>query len=145
MKPVLVLVDLQTDYLKSPGLQPSADALVSRAARLLKEWRQRRLPVIHIFTKVSRDDDRRLPHWRAEGRWQCEAGTPGHEPPVSLRPQAQEIVIHKSGFNGFANEELGAALRELKCDTVVLAGLHLHTCVRAIAVEALERNLRVFV
>lgn len=143
MKPALVLVDLQVDYLKSAGLQPSADALASHAAQLLNEWRRRQLPVIHVFTTVSRNNDQRLPHWRMENRWQCEAGTPGHEPPPSLKPFAGEKVVHKSGFNGFANGELDGALRDLRCDTVVLAGLHLHTCVRAVAVEGLERNFRV--
>jgi len=48
MKPALLLVDLQGDYLAAPGLQPVAGILTTRAAALLDECRRRGVPVIHI-------------------------------------------------------------------------------------------------
>ena len=143
MKPALVLVDLQADYLMSAGLQPVADDLVSRASLLLKGCRQSGMLVIHVLTTVNRGDDRRLPHWRKANRWQCVSGTTGHEPPEPLRPLAGETVIHKTGFNPFASGQLETALLRAGCDTVLLAGLHLHACVRTAAVECLERNFQV--
>lgn len=143
MKPALLLVDLQQDFLAAPGLEPPAGRLVAGAARLLAAWRQRGRPVIHLWTTVRRDADRRLPHWRRDGRWWCVAGTPGHEPPAALRPAPGETIIHKTGFNGFADGSLDRELQRLGCDTLVLAGLHLHACVRTAAVEALERGLKV--
>jgi hypothetical protein len=44
MKPALLLVDLQRDYLTSSGIQPAADTLIRRSAQLLSEWRNRRWP-----------------------------------------------------------------------------------------------------
>jgi acyl-CoA reductase-like NAD-dependent aldehyde dehydrogenase len=143
MKPALVLVDLQGDYLMSAGLQPTADDLVSRASLLLNGCRQSGMLVIHVLTTVDRGDDRRLPHWRKANRWQCVSGTTGHEPPEPLRPLAGEMVVHKTGFNPFASGKLEAALRRAGCDTVLLAGLHLHACIRTAAVECLERNFQV--
>jgi acyl-CoA reductase-like NAD-dependent aldehyde dehydrogenase/nicotinamidase-related amidase len=145
MKPALLLVDLQQDFLAAPGLEPPAGRLVAAAARLLTAWRQRGLPVIHLWTTVRREEDQRLPHWRRDGRWLCVAGTPGHEPPAALRPTPGETIIHKTGFNGFAGGSLDRELQRLGCDTLVLAGLHLHACVRTAAVEALERGLNVHV
>lgn len=143
MKPALVLVDVQADYLTSAGLQPTSDDLMARLVPLREACRQRRVPVFHVWTTVRRDDDRRLPHWRKADRWPCEAGTPGHATPEPLRPLAGETVIHKTGFNPFADGELEKSLRQAGCDTVILAGLHLHACVRTAAVESLERGLRV--
>ncbi len=145
MKPALLLVDLQGDYLAAAGLQPAADALTARTAELLHGCRELRVPVIHLWTTVHRDDDRRLPHWKKNNRWQCVAETTGHKTPKSLAPLKSEIIVHKTGFNGFAGGELDAALKKIKCDTVILAGLHLHACVRTAAVEGLERGLRVFI
>jgi acyl-CoA reductase-like NAD-dependent aldehyde dehydrogenase len=145
MKPALLLVDLQGDHLATLQLHPSAEALVARAAVLLDVCRERRVPVIHIWTTIHRDDDRRLPHWEKNHRWHCVAGTVGHQTPAPLQPLANETVIHKSGFNGFAGGELDAALKKINCDTVVIAGLHLHTCVRTAAAESLERGLQVFI
>jgi acyl-CoA reductase-like NAD-dependent aldehyde dehydrogenase len=145
MKPVLLLVDLQGDYLNSPGIQPTADALVARTAALLDACRKRRIPVIHVWTTIHRDNDRRLPHWKEKKRWQCVAGTAGHGPPARLQPRVGEIIVHKTGFNAFANPELDAALKKTNCDAIILAGLHLHACVRTAAAECLERRLQVFI
>ncbi|MCC7407464.1 MAG: aldehyde dehydrogenase family protein, partial [Phycisphaeraceae bacterium] len=54
-----------------------------------------------------------------------------------------ERVVHKAGYNAFVDGGLAKALGESGCDQVVLAGVHLHACVRSIATECLERNLRV--
>ena len=145
MKPALLLVDLQGDYLTTPDLQPSADAVVARAVVLLDSCRQHRIPVIHVWTTIRRDQDRRLPHWKRTNRWLCVAGTIGHQSPAPLRPQPDEIIIHKTGFNAFADATLDATLQRLNCDTVILAGIHLHTCVRTAAAECLERGLEVFI
>jgi acyl-CoA reductase-like NAD-dependent aldehyde dehydrogenase/nicotinamidase-related amidase len=145
MKPALLLVDLQNDYLAATGIQPAADILISRAAALLNGGRSRQIPIIHIWTTIYRDADRRLPHWKKSNRWHCVAGTDGHKTPEPLQPRESETVVHKSGFNGFASGELDAALEKINCDTVILAGVHLHTCVRTVAAESLERGLQVFI
>jgi acyl-CoA reductase-like NAD-dependent aldehyde dehydrogenase len=145
MKPALLLIDLQADYLGAPGLQPIESILTVRAGALLRECRQARISIIHIWTTVHPHDDRRLPHWKEAKRWMCVAGSPGHQPPSELRPLGGEIVTHKTGFNPFIDFELDAALKKLKCDSVLIAGLHLHACVRTAAVECLERGLRVFI
>jgi acyl-CoA reductase-like NAD-dependent aldehyde dehydrogenase/nicotinamidase-related amidase len=145
MKPALLLVDLQGDYLAAPGLQPVAAILTARAAALLDECRRSGVPIIHIWTTIRRGHDHRLPHWKEAGRWLCVAGTAGHQPPARLRPLDGETVVHKTGFNAFADFTLDAALKRLHCNCVIIAGLHLHACVRTAAVECLERGLRVWI
>ncbi len=145
MKAALLLVDLQADFLAATGLQPAAERLIDRASALVETCRRQPVPVMHIWTTIHRGDDRRLPHWKKTGRWWCVDGTSGHKPPASLMPKESEIVVQKSGFNGFASGELEAALRRLGCDTVMLTGMHLHTCVRTAAAESLERGLQVVI
>ncbi len=116
-----------------------------RTAVLLNACRQHRVPVFHIWTTINRDDDHRLPHWKTSNRWLCVGGTAGHKTPEPLQPLEGETVFHKTGFNAFANPELASALRRMKCDAVILAGVHLHTCVRTAAAESLEQGLEVFI
>ena len=78
MKPALLLIDLQGDFLSSPALQPPAETLVNRAAVLLEGCRRRGVPVLHLWTTLYRDADRRLPHWKQSNRWICVAGSAGH-------------------------------------------------------------------
>jgi alpha-ketoglutaric semialdehyde dehydrogenase len=145
MKPSLLLVDLQGDFLDSTGLQPAREQLISQTAAVLHGCRQKQIPVIHIWTTLLPGEDRRLPHWKKANRWLCVAGTGGHKTPVPLRPLKNEVVISKTGFNGFAGGELDAVLKKLDCDTVIVAGVHLHTCVRTVAAESLERGWQVVV
>lgn len=145
MKSALVLVDLQGDYLASQGMEPAASQLIARATALLEGCRRRRVPIIHVWTTIHRDDDRRLPHWKQDDRWLCVAGSDGHQPPSQLRALDGETIVHKAGFNAFAGGQLDSAMRHFNCDTVILAGVHLHACVRTAAVECLERGLQVFI
>ena len=143
MKPALVLIDLQRDYLAAAGMEPAAGQIVARAADLLALCRRRGMPVVHVWTTVHRSPDDRMEHWKQAGLWRCEEGTPGHAVPEALRPAPGEAVVHKQCFSGFAGPALDEALRG--CDTMVLAGVHLHACIRATALDAYARGLGVWV
>ncbi|MCC6833207.1 MAG: aldehyde dehydrogenase family protein [Thermoleophilia bacterium] len=143
MSSVLILIDLQQDYLRAEDLQPPADAVIAAAGELLEGCRARRVAVMHAWTTIDRASDRRLRHWREMDRWLCVAGTAGHETPAELAPRPGEPVIHKAGYNAFEDGTLARALEASGCDHVILAGVHLHACVRSAAMECLGRNLRV--
>jgi acyl-CoA reductase-like NAD-dependent aldehyde dehydrogenase len=143
---LVALVDLQQDYLDAPGLEPCALDVVRGAHRLLDAARGAGVPVVHVHTSVRRDDDRRMPHWRAAGRWRCEVGTPGHAPPPSLSPRAGEHVIDKQGWSAFDDRGAFAALLlELGVRRLVVGGVHLHACVREVVTGAHERGIDVTV
>jgi acyl-CoA reductase-like NAD-dependent aldehyde dehydrogenase/nicotinamidase-related amidase len=142
MKPLLVLVDLQQDYLKSPQLDPAAGSVVDGAAALLAQARAQAVPVAHVWTTVTRDPDNRMAHWKREGLWQCEAGTEGHAPPASLVPRQGEPIVHKSGFS---TPDIAAFVAGLGRDTVVVAGVKTHACVRQLALDAWQAGLTVII
>lgn len=143
MTTALLLVDLQEDYLAAPGLAPSRGAVVEQAGVLLERCRAAGVPVVHVVTTVHRDDDRRMSHWRRDGRWRCVAGTPGHAPPAALAPAAGEPVVHKTHYSGFADGTLAALLRERAVEEVWLAGVHTHACIRATALDGDRCGFRV--
>src|ERR1700722_1482404 len=143
MRPALVLLDLQYDFLDSPTLQPAVGDLISRAASLLQRCREASLPVIHVWTTVRREDDRRMPHWKEMDKWICVDGTPGHATPPPLRPQSSEAILHKTFFSAFEDGKLEKVLNHLSADTIWLAGVHLHSCIRATALDAYQRGLTV--
>ncbi len=144
-RPLLLLVDLQRDYLGTRGLEPAAGAIVERAAALLRGCRAAGIPVAHVWTTVSREDDRRMPHWQRDERWICVEGTAGHEPPPALRPEGAEAIIHKRFFNGFGDGSLELLLTWHGIDTLIIAGIHLHACVRETVLAAYELGFKVWV
>jgi alpha-ketoglutaric semialdehyde dehydrogenase len=145
MRPLLVLIDLQNDYLALPHLEPAAGAVVHEAGNLLRYCRAARLPVAHVWTTVARNPDNRMAHWKAANLWQCEEGTPGHAPAALLAPIDGEPIIHKTGFSAFALPPFTATLREREIDTLILAGVKTHACVRQLALEAMQAGLSVWV
>jgi nicotinamidase-related amidase len=144
MRPALLLVDLQSDFLAAEGLDPPAETIVAGAARLLERCREAGVPVIHVRTTVTREPDNRMPHWRASGTWRCVAGTPGHRFPDALRPRG-EPVLDKVFYGAFSCPLLEPALRELEASEVILAGVHLHACVRETALGAYERGFEILI
>jgi len=137
MKPALVLIDLQHDFLRATG----SGEIVARAAALLQQSRAAGIPIIHVWTTVHREPDRRMPHWQRDGKWICVAGTPGHATP--LPPVPGEPILHKTFFSAFAGTNLAALLAELGVDTLRLAGVQTQSCIRATAVDAYQHGLQV--
>lgn len=136
MTPALLLVDVQQDYLARPGLSPEAGELVSHLERLLTSFRANCRPVFHIQTLVKSDGSDVMPHWKSRDQRACVEGTRGALPPSSLLPQDGELVVRKKFFSGFESGALHETLAARGIDTVVLAGLYTHACIRATALDA---------
>jgi len=145
MKPLLLLVDLQKDFLGAAGLEPVAAEVVAKAARLLAGARERGVPVVHAVTSVDAAADDRMPHWKAADRWKCVPGTPGHAAPPELAPASGERVVAKRFFSAFDAPELDSVLAGSGADTLIIAGVHLHGCVRATVLDAYARRFSVVV
>lgn len=145
MKAALLLVDLQQDFLQRPGLTPAAAAVVDQAARLLDGCRLRKLPILHVHAQYRADGADRMPHWIRAGRTACVAGSAGAAPPVALAPRDAEAVLTKRYFSAFENPELESRLQALGADTLIVAGLYLHGCVRATVLDGYARGYRVIV
>lgn len=145
MKPALVLVDLQQDFLRRTGLKPPAGQVTTAVAALRAGCRQRRVQVIHVHTVVRPDGSDRMPHWIRAGIWTCVDGTPGAATPASLAPEPDEAVIRKPFFSGFGNPGLQDLLQRQGIDTLIVAGIYLHGCVRSTVLDAYERGYEVWV
>ncbi|MGR9072807.1 MAG: aldehyde dehydrogenase family protein [Gammaproteobacteria bacterium] len=140
MKPVLLLVDLQNDFLSSDGLFPPSELVVRRAARLLEGCRRRGIPVVHVWTTIDAAQDQRMPHWKTKDKWICVKETLGHRPPEELSPLKGENVVHKTVFSPFVDSGLDAVLERLNAGRLFIAGVHLHACVKLTALDAYQRG-----
>lgn len=147
MKPraALLLVDMQHDFLDRPGLEPDAGTLVSQAARLLGWFRAKRWPVVHVNTRADADGSNWMPHWRRAGHAPCLEGSAGAKAPDDVAPADGEAIVEKVYYDGFENPDLLASLRREQVDTVVVAGVHTHACVRSTACSAYARGFEVLI
>lgn len=145
MKPALLLLDLQQAFLARPGLQPDADTLNRQVALLLEKFRLNRLAVIHVRTQVASDGKGCMPHWKKLEQLPCVEGSFSAAAPEDLVETAAEPVFYKQFFSAFSNPELLTYLRSLQIDTLVVAGLYTHACIRSTVLDAYARQFEVVV
>jgi acyl-CoA reductase-like NAD-dependent aldehyde dehydrogenase/nicotinamidase-related amidase len=142
-KTLLVLIDLQTDFLQQKRLEPHPDTIIDAAAALLEAFRKRGAPVAHVITKIQKDHGPRMPHWREHGIEICVDGTPGCDLPDVLKPAAGERVFEKIWFSAFADPSFEIWLRGSGIKRLVLAGIHVQTCLRQTALDAYQKGFEV--
>lgn len=143
MKPALLLVDVQEDFLARPGLSPEREVVIAGIAVWLQAFRSAGLPVLHLRTQMREDGGDRMPHWAAAGTRVCVAGSLGVLPPGPLTETVGEPVFSKRFYSGFEDAELQPTLARLGIGHLFIAGLYTHACVRQTALDAYARGMRV--
>jgi acyl-CoA reductase-like NAD-dependent aldehyde dehydrogenase/nicotinamidase-related amidase len=143
MKTLLLLIDLQGDFLDAPGLEPHRESVIAGAALLAGEARRRNIPVAHVWTTIDPKTDERMPHWKERGIRMCISDTPGHAVPAPLAPEANEAVFHKTRLSAFSAPGFESFLRDGSFDALVLAGVHIQTCLRQTALDAYQKGWQV--
>jgi alpha-ketoglutaric semialdehyde dehydrogenase len=134
----LLLVDLQRDFLEEPALFPPVGVLVERVKKLLSGCRRAGIPVVHIRTIVRADGVGRMPHWLRNDDTRCTEGTPGADPQEGLEPLPGETIHIKSFYSAFGNPALDEYLRHAGVGTLLVAGVHTHSCVQATVLDAYQ-------
>lgn len=141
MSIALCVVDMQHDFL--PQTFPHKQQIVDAVEDLLQLFRKTSQLVIHVRTSVEKEKDKRMPHWKQQNKWMCVMGSPGHEFAVSTK--SQEVVIDKTFFSAFGAPALQQTLTSNNIKTLVIAGVHTHSCIRATAMDAYQYGYQVYI
>jgi nicotinamidase-related amidase len=145
VRPALVLIDLQEDYLARPPIDARRDALCARIADLLAAFRERGLPVLHVVS-VYKADRSNWTRSMLRDEWSVVIeGTRGADVPPVLRPEAGEPVIVKDRYSAFFRTDFEARLAESAADALVVVGINTHACVRMTVIDAFMRDWAVIV
>ena len=121
-KTVLIIVDLQNDYFQGGKWElEDTEAAATKAATLLKSFREKGLPVVHIrheFPTIS------APFFVPDSE-----GAKVHS---SVQELEDEPVVIKHQINSFIDTNLKGILDELAVDNVLICGAMSHMCIDAI-------------
>ena len=129
---VLVMIDLQNEYLAGPIALPDAASAIASAEKLLARARDAGAPIFHIAHKG-----------RPGGLFDRDAERGAIV--AALAPLPDEPVIEKGLPNAFAGTDLQAQLAAIGRKDVVLAGLMTHMCVSSTARAGLDLGFRITV
>lgn len=140
---VLLLVDLQQDFIDHAELFPPAQIFLFRMKALLSRCRKAGIRVIHVRTVVRDDGSNRMPHWIRNNDMRCAEGSQGAQPPEGFEALPDERVFEKNFYSAFANPHLDEFLRHENIKTLLITGVHTHSCVQATVLDAYRLGYRV--
>lgn len=150
MTAAVIFIDLQKDFfLTEYQDQALADRvardLVQNINRLLDASREGHIPVFFVMTSYKADGSNRNLRMKDMGKAFCVEGTEGQALISKLKTAEEDIFIRKSRYSAFFNTSLHEELQSRGIDTLILAGVNTHACVRTSAVDAFMRDYRVFI
>ncbi len=129
---VLVMIDLQNEYLAGPIALPDAKSAIANAEKLLARARDAGAAIIHIAHKG-----------RPGGLFDRDAERGAIV--SALTPALGEPVIEKGLPNAFAGTDLQARLAAIGRKDLVLAGFMTHMCISSTARAGLDLGYRITV
>lgn len=140
----LVLIDLQEDFLRAPGLREKRSAVVRAVQRWVDWARDHDMPVVEVLTVLPRDKAAWALNMREDDQPVVLEGTAGAEPLTELDPRP-DVTVVKRRDDAFHGTDLLQRLRELDVDEIVLAGVSTEACIAVTAAAAYAHDLRVWI
>ncbi|KAB8140365.1 cysteine hydrolase [Chloroflexia bacterium SDU3-3] len=147
----LLVIDMQDEFVK-PGWTsswiPEATRQVPKIKALIDFCRLSNVPVIYtVFSKTHEFLDRpqsgsfmpnRFPELGSDPSWFTHGNIW-----QDLKPEAGEIIIHKSSYGAFFDTPLETILRNMKKETIIISGTLTNCCCGATARQGYERGFNI--
>ena len=147
-KPAIVVIDFSNAFTRGAAEFPGGDftSETTQTRRLLDVARERDLPIFYTtIAYANPEKDSGL--WGKKVPWLncCKLGSEAVAIDTVLDPRPNETIIVKKFPSAFFETDLQDRLHALGVDTIVLAGCTTSVCVRATAIDAMQRNFHTLV
>jgi nicotinamidase-related amidase len=144
VKPTLLVIDMLVDFLDR---WPVAErvALVASISMLIDAFHVAAHPVVWVRQEFAPDLSDAFREMRRDNIRVTIAGTPGAGIIPELAPRPDDLHVIKKRYSAFFGTPLDAMIHARGVDTLVLAGVNTHACVRTTAIDAYQRDLDVII
>lgn len=139
-KTVLIVVDMQNDFVKQGGklVVPTAESTIDSIKELLNRARGSKVRVIYTMDTHKKGD----PEYKIWGE-HVQEGTWGWQIVDELKPHPDDLVIRKTRYDAFYGTPLDEYLRLWGIENVVITGTVANICVLHTAGSAALRFYKV--
>jgi nicotinamidase-related amidase len=139
MRPALIVIDMLQDFWA--GREAARrDALVAAINELAAGMRAHARPVLWVRQEFEPDLSDAFSEMRAKNIYTCIKGTEGCQLLPGLRVEPSDPVIVKKRYSAFFGTGLDELLARLAPDTLILAVINTHACIRTTAIDAYQRD-----
>ena len=142
-RPALIVIDFSNAFTKGQTEFPGGNfaAELRQTRRLLDAARVGGVPI--FFTTIAYDDPQmEAGLWGRKVPWlhHCRTGSPAVAIDAALGARVDEPVIVKKYPSAFFQTDLQERLMQAGIDTIILVGCTTSVCVRATAIDAMQRQ-----
>ena len=138
-KPVLIVIDMLNDFLRKWELARRQE-LVQSTNDLVTTMRTLSHPVIWVRQEFEPDLRDAFPEMREKQIHITIKGTKGSQLSPDLSIDPADLVIVKKRYSAFYGTPLDETLEQLAPDSIILAGINTHACIRTTAIDAYQRD-----
>jgi nicotinamidase-related amidase len=138
-KPALIVIDMLNDFLDSWEVEPRR-RLTTSINELVVIVRGLHLPIIWVRQEFEADLSDAFPEMRSKGIRINIKGTPGSRIVPEFSPGPSDFIVIKKRYSAFYRTNLDDLLSQLQPDTLILAGVNTHACIRTAAIDAYQRD-----
>lgn len=134
----LIVDDILDDFVYGRLKSKKASNIIPKTKKLISAARRSKIPVIYVCdAHLATDPEIKLwgPH--------AMKGSSGARVVDELEPIKGDYVLQKRVYSSFHETGLDLLLRNLKVDSVVIAGLYTDICVRHSAADAFYRGYHI--
>lgn len=142
MKPCLLIIDLQNDFLAALATS-AVTSLVANTNHLVRAFRAEARPIVWIRQEFRADLSDAFLEMRDKNIAGVIEGTEGAEIHPDLEVSESDVTIIKKRYSAFLGTTLDQHLQEQKVDHLILCGINTHACIRTAAIDAYQRDYRV--
>lgn len=138
-RPVLIVIDMLNDFLDRWDSKRKGQ-LVEAINELASALRRASHPVVWVRQEFEPDLSDAFAEMRARDIRVAIKGTSGCQILSELAVDPADLVIVKKRYSAFFRTDLEEVLEHLKPDTIILAGVNTHACIRTTAIDAYQRD-----
>jgi nicotinamidase-related amidase len=138
-RPVLIMIDVVNEFLEKWAPAPRQQ-LVRSINDLVALLRQRGHAIIWVRQEFEPDLSDAFPEMKSEGIRITIKGTAGCQIASDLAVASSDPVVIKKRYSAFHKTELNQLLQQLGPDSIILAGINTHACIRVTAIDAYQRD-----
>jgi len=138
-RPALIVIDMLNDFLADWEPAPK-EKLIQSINELVDLIRGLGHSIIWIRQEFEPDLSDAFLEMKAKGIRTTIKGTRGSQVISELHVFPTDIVIVKKRYSAFFGTTLDEALRRIRPDALILAGINTHACIRTTAVDAYQKD-----
>lgn len=143
MKAALLVIDMQKDFFAPENMRGIDAALVPKINELIAMCRRQAVPVIWVRQEAKADGSNAFLGDRKAGKWPVVEGTEGAKLVEGLVRQGGDLEVIKTRYSAFYKTDLEEKLAKIGADTLIIAGVNTHACIRMAAIDAYQRDYEV--